>query len=91
MTEQKTIAVVHWHDGGVEKKARAYTLQMLSQLIETMNKRGFTYYVCLTQLDTIVPVRSQSPFKTDSTPDEYIGGGRRTKNATQGICGCCAD
>lgn len=68
----KDVAVVHWQDGGIEKKARAYTIQMLSQLIETMEKRGFMYWVCLTRLDTIIPIRSQKPYKAFNTPTEYV-------------------
>lgn len=72
MTEQRDIAVVHWQDGGIEKKARAYTIQMLSQLIETMNKRGFTYWVCLTQLDTIIPVRPHKPVTVFLPPNANV-------------------
>lgn len=68
----KDVAVVHWQDGGIEKKARAYTIQMLSQLIETMEKKGFSYYVCLTRLDTIIPVSPQKPVTAFNVPTEYI-------------------
>lgn len=67
----KDVAVVHWTDKGIDKLASVGTIQLLSQMIEFCEKKGFTYYVCLTKIDTIIPVRSQKPSQAFNVPTEY--------------------
>lgn len=68
----KDVAVVHWTESGKEKLASVGTIQLLSQMIEFCEKKGYTYYVCMTKLDTIIPVRSQKPDTAFKVPSEYV-------------------
>lgn len=69
----KDVAVVHWQEAGKDKLASVGTIQLLSQMIQYCEKKGFSYYVCLTKLDTIIPVRSQKPVTAFNVPTEYVG------------------
>lgn len=69
----KDVAVVHWTESGKEKLASVGTIQLLSQMIEFCEKKGYTYYVCLTSLDTIIPISSHKPAKAFNSLMEYVG------------------
>lgn len=80
MSDNKTVAVIHWQDGGVEKKAHAYSIEMLYQTIEWAERNNKVCWVCLTRLNTIIPVRSHKPVTAISEPVEYVGKVMREKD-----------
>lgn len=69
---KETVAVIHYMDGS-EKIAKVYSLNSMLQMIQHCDKKGFSYYVCLTKLDTIIPVRSHKPVTAFNVPTEYVG------------------
>lgn len=76
----KVVAVIHWLDGAIEKKAHAYSIEMIYQTIEWAERNNKVHWVCLTQLDTIIPTRPHKPVTTISEPNEYIGKVMREKD-----------
>lgn len=67
---KEAVAVIHYMDGS-EKIAKVYSLNSMLQMIQHCDKKGFSYYVCLTKLDTIIPIRSHKPSQAFNTLMEY--------------------
>lgn len=69
---KEPVAVIHYTDG-TEKSYTAYSADNMLQMIKHCVKNGFTYYVCLTSLDTIIPISSYKPAKAFNSLMEYVG------------------